>query len=345
MMSGTSLDGVDIAWCEFTGDDQHPSYSIHAAETIPYSAIWKKKLAAAHLLNGEALTNLDAQYGRYLGQLAFGFIKNHKCRPDFIASHGHTVFHRPEQGFTLQIGNGAHLAAASGERAICDFRSLDVALGGQGAPLVPIGDRMLFGGFGYCLNLGGFANISSEQENRRMAYDICPANMALNHFAAKMNMDFDKDGLTAEKGHLNPKLLGQLNNLEFYHRHHPKSLGREWFESEFLTIVDKFEIDIPDILHTLVEHIAVQTGKAIRPKSGGRMLITGGGALNYFLVSRIRFHAGVEVIVPDDKLVHFKEALIFALLGWLRLQGRNNCLASVTGAKHDNCGGIIFENK
>ena len=343
MMSGTSLDGVDIALCKFYGDTDFPDHKIEAAETIPYSASWKNKLATAHTLGSKQLNHFDFTYGKYLGELAGQFISKHYVEPDFIASHGHTVFHRPEAGYTLQIGNGAALAAATGRKVITDFRSQDVALGGQGAPLVPVGDRMLFGKFAVCLNLGGFSNVSFEQEGRRIAFDTCPANIALNYFASKMGLDYDADGRGATSGKLSEGLLSELNNLVYYSEAPPKSLGREWFESDFLPIVNKYNIPVTDVLNTITEHIAEQIGASLSMLPPGNILATGGGALNGYLVSRIRAHTGHTVVIPDAKLIHYKEALVFALLGWLRLQGRNNCLASVTGASRDSCSGAVYE--
>jgi anhydro-N-acetylmuramic acid kinase len=342
-MSGTSLDGVDLTACRFSGDIQNPEWEIVAAETIPYPEAWKLKLANAPGLSGKELTRLDYEYGRYLGNLAKKFAKKHNFKPGFVASHGHTIFHQPARGYTLQIGHGGALAAESTFKVICDFRSLDLALGGQGAPLVPIGDQLLFGDYSACINLGGFSNISFENRGKRMAYDICPVNIALNHYADKIGFTYDENGDTAASGRLNQNLLNTLNSITYYEETPPKSLGREWVEKIFYPLIDKSESSIPDILNTLTEHIAFQIGISTHNIQQGKILITGGGAENTFLISKIREYVKHEIIIPDKQLVHFKEALIFALLGWLRSEGRINTLASVTGAKMDSSGGSIYQ--
>jgi len=341
MMSGTSLDGVDIAWCEFFTTPGQTTFKIIDAETIPYPVAWKKNLEAASSLSGLALSKLDREYGTYLANLARSFMQRTGCKPDFIASHGHTIFHQPEQGITLQIGHGSLLASTTRQTVISDFRSLDVALGGQGAPLVPAGDKHLFGHFDFCLNLGGFANISYDINKIRIAYDICPANIALNFFTRKSGFDFDEDGKMAAHGCLNNQLLNTLNDLDFYHKTHPKSLGREWLENNFLPLIDN-NIPVSDILHTLTEHIAIQIANATADFPAGKILTTGGGAENGYLMTRIRNYTQHELVIPDIKLVRFKEALVFAYLGFLRLQNQINTFASVTGAKYNSSGGSIF---
>ncbi len=341
-MSGTSLDGVDIAFCRFSGSPDNPEWEIRFAETIPYDSVWKNRLSQAHKLSGEELAKLDMEYGRYLGRTANAFISKYKCQADFIASHGHTIFHRPESGFTLQIGNGAELAAETKCTTVCDFRSLDVALGGQGAPLVPIGDSILFGAYESCINLGGFANISYEKNNERIAFDICPANMGLNYFAAILGAVYDENGTMASSGKINTDLLSALNDLAFYKLEPPKSLGREWFEQVFLSVITRHKISVQDTLRTITEHIALQIGEATKNHQEGKILITGGGAENQYLISKIMDYAHGEIVIPEKQIIHFKEALVFAFLGWLRLQGRVNTLASVTGASRDSSGGSVY---
>lgn len=340
-MSGTSLDGLDLACCTFSLGDKW-NFRIDHAVTYDYPLHWSGKLKQAHLLSGEMLGKLDCDLGNYYGQLIRDFLAEVGFVPDFIASHGHTVFHQPEQGFTLQIGNGHVIAEVTGLPVIFDFRSLDVARGGQGAPLVPVGDRLLFDDFDYCLNIGGIANISFEQQGRRVAFDVCVANMLLNELSSRKGLAFDKDGELAAEGSVNDDLLSKMNNLAYYRQTGSKTLGREWFESHLLPLVNSDPIPTEDLLRTAVEHIAIQIGRVFdRGLPGGRLLMTGGGALNGFLVSRIRARSKVEVVVPEERLVHFKEALIFAFLGVLRARGEINCLASVTGASRDSCAGLM----
>jgi anhydro-N-acetylmuramic acid kinase len=340
LMSGSSLDGLDLAYVLFNIDEGRYCYRIVEAATLPYTPYWHDQLANAFLSSPEILAPLDKEYGTYLGQQVREFVEKNHLQPDFVASHGHTVFHKPEQHFTLQIGDGQSLADACGLTVINDFRSEDVSKGGQGAPLVPIGDQLLFSGYEICLNIGGIANLSYELNGRRIAYDICIANQALNWLAQRKGFAYDKDGLIASRGRINDTLLESLNNNGFFQQAPPKSLGREFFESFQKPLLESCPTD--DALATFVEHIAMQIAQTIDCLPKGKMLITGGGALNNYLVKRISSHTQHQVIVPDQLTVDYKEALIFALLGLLRLEGQTNVLSSVTGASSDSCSGKIW---
>jgi anhydro-N-acetylmuramic acid kinase len=280
--------------------------------------------------------------GKYFGEITRDFIQKHDLKPDFIASHGHTIFHLPNEGLTLQIGSGAEIAAQTGLTTVCDFRSLDIALGGQGAPLVPVGDKLLFSEFQFCLNLGGFANISFDDDGRRIAFDVCPLNTVLNFLANKINLDFDEDGRIASGGNVDTTLLNALNEIPFYSAKPPKSLGREWLETSFMPVLQNSQLGVPDKMRTVVEHFAVQIAAVTKDQPSGKMLITGGGALNRFLVERISYHSSNQIIIPDPLIINFKEALIFAFLGVLRLNNIPSCLSSVTGASFDNIGGAVY---
>ena len=343
MMSGSSLDGLDLVSVVFETADGL-KFHIEAAESQPYPDAWRQRLAGAHLLSGLELSLLDVEYGRFVGECIRDFIKTHDLAPQAVAMHGHTVFHEPHRGLTLQIGSGAAVAAACGLPVVCKFRDKDVALGGEGAPLVPIGDRLLFGRYTYCLNLGGIANISYEENGRRIAFDITTCNMVLNALAQRIGLAFDRNGECAAAGQNIAALRTELDALDFYRQAPPKSLGREWFERVqqplYLNYIEQGYSET-DLLRTFVEHIAAQTGRVCRQE--GRMLITGGGAFNRFLVERIRAACPQLVCEADQpQLIEYKEALIFAFLGLLRLQNRVNCLHSVTGAVSDNIGGCIF---
>lgn len=339
VMSGTSLDGLDLIAVEF--DVANPSqFNIHCAESLPYNNEQKKWFNDCLTMSGEELAFADREFGRFIGEQVRLFAERHNLSFDAVASHGHTLFHSPDDGLSYQIGHGAAIAAAAETTTICDFRSLDVALGGQGAPLVPIGDELLFSQYDACLNLGGFSNISFKTEGNRIAFDICPANMALNHIASDLGMDFDKGGEIARSGKLNSTLLDSLNALEYYHLEAPKSLGREWYESTFTPLLESTSLNAEDKLRTVTEHIAIQIAKALSDKSS--VLITGGGALNKYLIERIQDLSTSEIIIPNKELIEFKEALIFALLGLLRLQHKTNTMRSVTGAKYDSVGGAIY---
>ena len=344
LMSGTSLDGVDIAFCRISVDENNWKYEIIQAETIEYTNAWKQNLL--HLENTDALTfqQTHIDYGCYLGRLIADFVVKYDIKADLVASHGHTVFHQPEKKLTVQVGEGAAIAAECKIPVVCDFRSLDVALGGQGAPLVPIGDRLLFSEYDFCLNLGGFANISYEQSNKRIAFDICSVNIVMNAICEKIGKVYDNNGDLARSGILNIDLLNELNRLSFYQlpSDTPKSLGKEWVVENILPLIKKYQLPEIDLLHTFCEHVALQISKTFQNKNKGKLLATGGGVYNVFLMERIKEHASVELVIPDKNTIEFKEALIFAFLGVLRIRNEINCLSSVTGAQKDSCGGAVY---
>ncbi|MDR3297091.1 MAG: anhydro-N-acetylmuramic acid kinase, partial [Prevotellaceae bacterium] len=338
---GTSLDGLDLCFASF----EHEAcgawrFHIRAAETIAYSDLWLQHLRTAHNLAALDFIALHKSYGRYLGEQSCAFLDRHNLNADYIASHGHTIFHQPQRGITFQLGDGAALAAAARASVICDFRSLDVALGGQGAPLVPVGDRLLFAGYDACLNLGGFANISYEQDARRLAFDVCPCNIALNALAQQLGAAYDRDGLLAQQGSVNEHLLASLNALEFYAQRGAKSLGREWVEEIFWPIVAQCDDSVNSKLRTVCEHVAMQVAACAQ---GRTMLVTGGGAFNAFLLQRMAALASCKVELPDAQIVCFKEALVFAFLGALYTSNHASCLASATGAARDCVGGCLVK--
>ena len=343
LMSGTSLDGVDIAYCEFDLESKWSFRLLHA-ETIFYDSIWKKNLGEIHNGSAESITELDSKYGNFLGTLVKDFCGKYNLSPDFISSHGHTVFHQPGKGFSKQIGSGAHISVKAGFPVISDFRSTDIALGGQGAPLVPIGDKYLFPGFDYCLNLGGIANISYDENYERHAFDICACNLVLNHYALKLGNPFDLNGQLASNGNKNLSLLEKLNALAYYKKQFPKSLGREDLEKDIIPLIDLSKISNEDILSTFCEHISIQIANVIfDKKKKNKMLVTGGGVLNTFLLNGIIKKCNAVIIIPEKEIIEFKEAIIFAFLGVLRIRREINCLKSVTGARSNSCGGAIYE--
>ena len=334
LMSGTSLDGVDLAICSFT-KNKNWHYKIEKSTTIKYSKYWLETLSNLHKKPEKIINEIDLKYGDLLSKLCNKFLKNEKI--DYISSHGHTIFHQPENNFTLQIGNGNVISKNTKKITISNFRNLDVSLKGQGAPLVPVGDKLLFRKYKYCVNLGGFANVSIKKNNEIIAFDICPVNIILNYFSNLKGRAYDLNGCMAQKGNLAPDLLKKLNSLQFYSKRHPKSLSREWVEKNIIPLI-KNNIKIEDVLHTLCEHIGIQIGKLLNDKEA---LFTGGGVFNSYLLSRIKFYSKSKIIIPDKRTIEFKEALIFAFLGVLRARGEVNCLQSVTGAIKDNCSGEI----
>ena len=341
-MSGSSLDGLDLALVKFKEEGEHYDFQILAAETQPYPDFWKTQLSEAFHKQPEELTQLDKDYGRYLGEQVLAFAKKHNATPDFVASHGHTIFHKPEQHYTLQIGDGQELAKACGFLVINDFRSEDVSKGGQGAPLVPIGDKLLFSDYEICLNIGGIANVSYDENGQRIAYDLCIANQALNYLAQMEGLPYDRDGELARSGEVDFTLLKKLNNLPFFIQEPPKSLGREFFETYQKDWLKG--LSVPDMLATFVEHIALQIALPISFLPKGKILCTGGGARNKYLIERLQARTKHEVVVPKKMIIDYKEALVFAFLGLLRLEGKTNVLASVTGAESDSCSGRIWRN-
>jgi anhydro-N-acetylmuramic acid kinase len=342
VMSGTSLDGIDFCWVRFT-KKAHWEFKILAAETVAYSTDMYAKLKTAITLSPDQLNHLNHEYTHYLGSRINAFIQKHQISNlDAVSSHGHTVFHQPEKGITLQIGNLPELTQQLQQTVVCDFRVQDVAMGGQGAPLVPIGDALLFAQYDFCLNLGGFANISFQHNNQRLAFDVCPANITLNHYAQTLGLPFDKGGALAKQGTLYLPLLEALNALDFYHKRPPKSLGLEWVQSTIYPLIASFDLDTNSVLRTLVEHTATQITNVLHHYNLSYGLFTGGGALNTFLMTRIEELLGSEIKNADSDLIHFKEALIFAFLGVLKLRNEVNCLQSVTGAKQDHSSGKIY---
>jgi anhydro-N-acetylmuramic acid kinase len=345
LMSGTSLDGLDIAVCRFKSNGGYWRHEILAATTIPYPAAFRQKLQ--NLPSGTALelAKMDADFGKFCGEQVKNFLAHQKLRCDFVASHGHTIFHQPDHNLTTQIGNGAQLSAAAGLPVVCDFRTLDVALGGQGAPLVPIGDQLLFGDYTYCLNLGGIANISFQKKNKRIAGDICPVNIVLNALAAEKKQSYDKDGKMAASGQVDATLLRKLNALTFYKKDFPKSLGREWIDRSVFPLLAKSNLSTEDKAATFCEHIALQIAAFVQPDSAdSSLLITGGGALHRFLIRRLKAHlpTNTTLVLPDKNTIAYKEALIFAFLGLHRMVGIPNALKSVTGASKDSIGGALY---
>lgn len=342
VMSGTSLDGIDLACIHFFKEKEW-DFKIEVAETVAYSTEWKTLLTRAINMDSEELLSLDENYTSFLAKTITDFIEtNEITNIDAVCSHGHTVKHEPQNGLTLQIGNLPELAELTGQRIVCDFRVQDVAMGGQGAPLVPIGDELLFGNYKYCLNLGGFANISTNTEGNRIAYDVCAVNTVLNYYSEKLGYDFDDGGEIARSGSLNAELLEELEKLSYYKLPPPKSLGIEWVNENIFPVLNKNDNDIPTVLRTYTLHIAMQLSKELGNDESSEVLVTGGGCLNIFLIQQIKKLTQTRLVIPSIEIINFKEALIFGFLGVLRLRGEVNVLSSVTGAEKDHSSGEIF---
>lgn len=349
LMSGTSLDGLDIAYVRFIYDSEW-KFEVIQCESIAYEKDLYTRLHEANHLSALDLKKLDLRYGQWIGKKVKDFIDSNHILADLIVSHGHTVFHQPEIGLTHQIGDGYQILKETKTKTISDLRSLDVALGGQGAPLVPVGDQLLFSNFDLCLNLGGFSNISFDKAGSRIAYDICPVNTVVNKLTSNMGLEYDKGGNIAKSGNTNLKLLHKLNALEYYTQTPPKSLGIEWVYEHIFPILNNDSTE--NLINTFCHHVAHQIYSSIESSNISanksnipKMLVTGGGAKNHFLIELLKIQANekVDIIIPDVQIVDFKEAIIFAFLGLLRTLGETNTLKSVTGATANSSGGLIFD--
>lgn len=342
LMSGTSLDGLDIAHCVFEKRTESYHFEILESKVYDYPPYWRDKLKEVMNYSALEFVETDKALAEWMGEKVLDFKNKHKIQTNWLSSHGHTVFHQTEKKLTTQIAQGAALSVAAQMNVISDFRTTDVALGGQGAPLVPIGDKLLFSEYNYCLNLGGIANISFDRDRQRIAFDICPVNLVLNALANQKGFEYDQGGQLASSGSCHQALLSKLNALDFYQKDAPKSLGKEWVISVVMPILTQFDISIEDKLHTFCVHIGQQIAHVLQNKEG-HMLVSGGGAYNSFLIKILQQCCDkIKIVLPSKEIIEFKEALIFAFLGLLRLNEEANCLASVTGASRDSVGGAIY---
>lgn len=342
LMSGTSADGLDVCCATFTRKNGKWSYRIDAAKGYSYTPELKDTLMnRVQKMSALEFITFHSRYGHFLGQKVNEFTAEFGVKPDLIASHGSTVFHEPSKGIMFQIGDGAAIAAETGIQTVSDFRRLDIMLGGQGAPLVPVGDRALFGSYDYCLNIGGFSNISYDDGPRRIAFDISPVNYVINRYCRTIGLEMDRDGIIARRGSVCQSLLDKLNSFEYYNAKPPKSLAREWVEKNVFPLIDSYGLSLEDILRTYYEHCAEQLANAVKP--GKSILVTGGGAWNKFLLERMEALSECTLTVPEPEVVDYKEALIFAFLGVLYMTDTPSCLSSVTGASKDNIGGMLFK--
>jgi len=355
VMSGSSLDGLDIVLAEFQESGGKWSYDIPKAKCYSYSAAWIERLGTATSLNAFDYQLLHSEFGHYIGKRINQFVEENNLhyQPALISSHGHTTFHVPSQKMTSQLGDGAAIAAQTALPVVSDLRALDVAFGGQGAPIVPIGEKLLLGDFDYFLNLGGIANISFKIEPY-VAFDICAANRVLNMLANGAGKEFDDRGAMAAQGKINEQLLRGLNDLPYYKQRYPKSLANDFGAGVVYPLIKNSGSDAKDALRTYVEHIVAQiknslTESPLIPVSdrghNSQLLVTGGGAFNEFLMERLKSNLNdlnISVIIPDENLVKFKEAMIMAFIGVLRWRQEYNVMSSVTGALRDSINGALW---
>lgn len=355
LMSGSSLDGIDLAYCKFTQtEDQQFEWELILGETIPLPESWQARLAHLPAQNALTFAKTHVYLGHFLAETVNRFVEKHEISQlDFIASHGHTVFHNPDKRYTTQIGCGAALAVLTGYPVINDFRIQDIAINGEGTPIAPAADRYLFSEYDFCLNIGGIANITSLVPSSPVAYDICPANQLLNHLAVQLGEPFDEGGQLAASGGLLPDLLHALRNFSYYKSPPPKSISNEWISVELFPILTSFEASVEDKLHTVTQFIAQEISNNIMalvsqsPKPSYRLMAAGGGAKNKYLIQSILSYLPqelkIDLIVPTTDTIDFKEAILMGLMGVLRVLNMPNCFSSVTGAKFDTIGGAIHQ--
>ena len=340
LMSGTSMDGLDISCARYYKQTKTWCYDLIAVETFSYNE--KIKLDLFKTFNKVYnIDKMDAQFGSVLADYIIFFLKKYNLKVDLISSHGHTIFHDPINGYTKQIGLGSVIAEKTGVPVVSNFRQQDIDFGGQGAPLVPVGDQLLFGSYDACVNLGGIANLSFDLNGDRLAFDISPCNMILNFISSKLGQHFDQDGCLAKGGQINLNLLHKLNKIKYYEFNFPKSLGKEYVDEIFISLINQSMMTEQDLLSTCVEHIAIQLSRVFCNFNIKKVLFTGGGVWNKYLMSRISHHAKIDIVIPDDDIVNFKEAIVFGFLGVLRVLNQNNCLSSSTGAYKNHSSGNI----
>ncbi len=350
LMSGSSLDGLDIVFAELQEIAGNWNYEIVAADCIEYDEAWQDKLRLATEMNARDYQLLHADYGRFIGLKINEFIEanNLQLKINLVSSHGHTTFHLPEKKMTHQLGDGAAIASVTRLPVVSDLRALDVAFGGQGAPIVPMGEKLLFPDYNYFLNIGGIANLSVRSENEIIAFDIGAANRILNMLAGEKSLPYDDEGNLSAAGKIHDGLLEKLNSLEYYTLNYPKSLANSFGTDTVFPIIKSFAINTEDALATYTEHLSIQIKNSLHQfakEEKQNIFITGGGAFNTFLIERMKQYLeeiNFEIHIPPVDVVKYKEALIMALLGILRWREQYTVLASVTGAVRNSIGGALW---
>ena len=339
-MSGSSLDGVDLCLISFK-KDQSWDFKVIKYVQLSLSEELRKRLKNSENLNAREIHELDIDYGFWLGNQIKTFLAN-DSGVKVIGIHGHTVFHDPKKNLSIQIGNGEVISHVTGLPTVDTFRIKDILHGGQGAPLVPIGDCLLFPDFQAWVNLGGIANITVKKEKGIMAWDIAPCNQVLNFLAGKLGHEYDKNGTIAASGHLLDEWLNELEKPAFFHQTPPKSLDNQWVKQHLIT---DLPTNTPDALHTYCFFLSKQIHQAVKRFSSPstKILFTGGGANNLFLIDQIKkqLSPSFQVIVPDKIIIDYKEAIIFGFLGLLRFLNQRNVLGEATGSNSDTISGVL----
>ncbi len=351
IMSGSSLDGLDIALCKFNGLDRNKlSFSVEKAVSVSFPTELYERLKSSTSLSTSDLFKLEVSFSKFCAKSVYEHMISSSLKIDYIAFHGHTIFHFPEDGFTTQIGNGSIIAAETGIPCITDFRAKDIALGGQGAPLAPIVEHYLYPGYDLYFNVGGIANLSLHKEDCILSFDSCPCNQVLNYLSTQIGLPYDDKGSLARKGTISRALIMKWDQLDYFARPTPKSMDNSWVKEIFIEVMDKTEISREDKLATMTEFIAMRLTcdvRALIPESQRLIsgFITGGGTYNEYLVERIREHMKtipLRLVIPDEDTINFKEAILMALMGYLRVNKIQNTIPSVTGASQPTIGGAIY---
>lgn len=352
LISGSSLDGLDMAICQF--DEQATSqleWEVIHTQTAGFPEGLLSRLVRSTELSTRELMELEVEFSKFCASESLDFLTKAKCSVDYIASHGHTVFHYPEDGYTVQIGKGSIIAELTGIPSISDFRSNDIALRGQGAPLAPIVERYLYPGYNVYFNLGGIANFSIHEKSNIRSIDSCPCNQVLNFLISANGLPYDDRGRVARSGKVNDQLLKEWSSLEYFKLSGPKSMDNSWVHQIFIPVMNKYHLSMKDALATMVEFTALQLSKdiskllqldSITQMSG---FVTGGGAYNDYLLERMTYHfqkLGLSLEVPDAQTIEFKEAILMSLMGYLRILERPNTIPTVTGAAKMSIGGAVY---
>jgi len=355
LMSGSSLDGIDWCMANFVFTKGVWTFQIEGCGMLDYSSELVGRFTRGHQLSVHEVMLLQDEFSRLSTRAALEAITQWG-RPLLIAEHGHTLVHRPELGYTWQINAAPMLSARLRLPVVSDFRRVDVAMGGQGAPLVPYGDAMLFSRYAACLNLGGIANLSFDQNGKRIGFDVCFANQVLNRLAQNLGLPFDKGGAIAAQAKNSAgeqsrqrvaRALSEWSSIDLSRPFPPPSLGRETLETDIIPRFESSGLSAEDALWAWCEHIAECVLHYLKfNPAEGKILVTGGGAFNQFLMECLRAAAAKK---PEfkwekgtDALITHKEALLFGFLGLLRFLGLNNVDASYTRSSSSHSAGCIY---
>lgn len=352
VMSGTSLDGIDIALCEI---NSVKCVCIHSAE-FPFEPKLKEDVLRA--INSPVtlsfIGELDTRLGELFAQAILSFIQDNQIDAQKIRAiglHGQTLWHQPNGDFpfSMQLGNPNVVSVQTALAVVADFRGKDIALGGQGAPFAPAFHKEIFGALGRktaVVNIGGMANITFLND-ALSGYDTGPGNVLMDYWISQTkNLPYDKEGIFAACGRVNEALLQSFLSDDYFHKIPPKSTGREYFNPTWLSNhMPIFQtLQEEDIQRTLLELTAQTITDALQNSSVELLIVCGGGAKNSFLMQRLHELAQIEVTTSDTYGVSgdFMEAMAFAWLAYKRIHLEKVELSSVTGAKEDAILGALY---